>query len=99
MIIKALTKNFFLFGLSIGLALGFLLAVLFSGIEWWNNYSGLFRDASGTNWEMVYETALSWFLPTLLFVAPLAAGGHLLFGFVKKRKNPSERISTDSYLL
>ncbi len=79
-----LRKNFLLFGLSVGLALGLLFALLFSGVDWWNNYSGLFRDAGGTHWNMVYETAESWFLPTFFYAAPIAALVHLLVGLVKR---------------
>ena len=86
MLPKPVLRKSLLFGISVGLLCAILFALLFSGIDWWTNYSGLFRDESGTHWDIVYETAESWFLPTFLLVAPLAAAGNFLFGHMKRRK-------------
>jgi hypothetical protein len=43
--------------------------------EWLENPSGIYHDATNTHWQIVYETAISWFVPTtgyLFFLALLA---------------------------
>jgi hypothetical protein len=33
--------------------------------DWLKNPSGIFHDESGTHWSIVFDTAVSWFIPTL----------------------------------
>ena len=44
--------------------------------EWLENPGGIFRNADGTNWEFVLETAASWLVPTFVYVTALAAALH-----------------------
>jgi len=57
--------------------------------EWLENPGGIFRSDSGTNWEFVYDTAISWLLPTFGYVTAIAVAGHLLWlgvGWFRRRE-------------
>ena len=45
--------------------------------EWVENPGGIFRDASGTNWGFIFETAISWLMPTFGYVTLIAVLIHL----------------------
>lgn len=65
-----------------GLATGTLVAILAAAIptalDWYRNWSGLFRNDSGTNWSIVFETWLSWFWPLALVAIPCAVVAHMI---------------------
>ena len=83
-----MTTRFWLFGLAAGAAIATLVTVIMCAWEWLENPGGIFRDASGTNWNFVYDTALSWFLPVFGWVAVIAALTHLAWSRLQKyRKN------------
>mgnify|MGYP001815314922 CR=1 FL=1 len=69
--------RFWLFGLVTGAAVAALVTLIMCVWEWLENPGGIFRDASGTHWHFVYDTAVSWFLPVFGWVAILAALAHL----------------------
>ena len=50
------------------LSLAFLTASVATYLDWSENPGGIFRDSTGTNWAVVWETAISWFVPVLLIV-------------------------------
>lgn len=39
--------------------------------DWLKNPGGIFHDESGTNWPFVADTAISWFVPTLIYTFAL----------------------------
>lgn len=41
--------------------------------DWRLNPGGIFHGEAGTHWQVVFETAWSWFWPSVLLVALLAA--------------------------
>ncbi len=51
-----------------------LVALFVTLVEWVLNPHDLFHGDPGTDWGVVWETWTSWFLPTLLILAPIAAG-------------------------
>ena len=55
-----------------GAIAGFAVAATMTFIDWQQNPGGIFHDASGTRWPIVYETFLSWFLPIFVAATPLA---------------------------
>ncbi len=77
----------------IGIACGITIAIAVTSFvtiwEWLENPGGIFRDEEGTNWRFVYDTAISWFVPTLLQATPLAVLTCLLWARV--RHGPRER--------
>lgn len=64
--------------LAAGIVAGVLVALAMTGNDWRLNPGGVFHDAEGTDWRIVGETALSWFLP----VAALVAGSVIIGFFV-----------------
>ena len=41
--------------------------------EWVDNPGGIFRSDAGTHWPFVADTAISWFVPTLVYVSVLVS--------------------------
>lgn len=68
-------------GIGIGTVAGLLVAAIMTSIDWRKNPSGIFHGPQGTDWTIVRETAISWFLP----IAPTAAGLLLLVLYAWKR--------------
>ncbi len=56
----------------IGMVIGLLVSAVMTFLDWRLNPGGIFHDAAGTHWNVVCETAVSWWLPTAA-VASLAA--------------------------
>jgi hypothetical protein len=67
------------FATASGLSGGLLTAVAMSFLDWLDNPSGLFRDDGGTRWNIVAETAMSWFWPVTLAIFGAAFVLHLLW--------------------
>lgn len=73
-----LLKRFWLFGPSLGLIIAILATLTFTLWDWIENPSGIFHDSTGTNWNFVYDTAVSWFFPTFLQSTLILSVAHLL---------------------
>jgi len=54
--------------LRLGSVVGTLIAALFALWDWIENPGGIFSGPDGTSWSVVFETGLSWFVPTFLIV-------------------------------
>ena len=52
--------------LGVGVVVGAGVGAVMSIVDWRLNPGGVFRDSQGTNWDVVVETALSWFFPVAL---------------------------------
>ena len=74
-----MTSRFWLFGILTGAAVATAITVIVTVWEWLENPGGIFRDANGTNWHFIYDTAVSWFVPVFGWVAIGAALAHLLW--------------------
>ncbi|MCB1058310.1 MAG: hypothetical protein KDD11_22650 [Acidobacteria bacterium] len=48
--------------------LGVAVAAYATFADWTLNPGGIFHDDGGTRWDVVLETALSWFVPVALTV-------------------------------
>ena len=63
--------------------------------EWLENPGGIFRGEGGTNWGFVLDTAISWFVPTLIYAALVASGFHIawsvLAALYARFRNPPDR--------
>lgn len=66
-------------GAIFGVIVGVLLAAIATGYDWHLNPSGIFHDAAGNHWDIIFDTAISWFLPVAPVVAIFAALAFLLF--------------------
>lgn len=58
--------------------------------EWIENPGGIFRSEIGTNWQFVYDTAISWFVPTLVYVAVIVSVSQFAWHFLKKYRGRSK---------
>lgn len=73
------------FGIGLGGLFAACLSVVIELWEWLENPGGIFHDANGTNWSFVFDTLVSWLLPTFYPAAIIAALCHLLVGWVRRR--------------
>lgn len=55
-----------------------VLGAAFAGVDWYGNPGGIFRTEAGTNWNFVYDTWVSWFIPSILPILLYATLFHLL---------------------
>ncbi|GJM12650.1 MAG: hypothetical protein DHS20C12_10530 [Pseudohongiella sp.] len=95
---KSIISQSLLFGLVTSLLVALVVTTIFTTLDVIRNYGGVFSDASGTNWDRVYETALSWFFPTFFPVLAVIILGHLLFAALSAKSNKSassEQLDTD----
>lgn len=60
-----------------GIVLGIAFASVMTILDWRLNPGGIFHNANGTEWVVVMETALSWFLPVA--AAGSVVGAVILF--------------------
>ncbi len=73
MILKKRIKKLLLASLTIGSTSAFILTLIITIWEWIENPSGIFHNENGTNWSFVYDTAISWFVPTFVNVTVISA--------------------------
>lgn len=52
--------------------------------EWIENPGGIFRSQCGTNWQFVLDTAVSWIVPTFVYVTLIASTLLIAWHFVKR---------------
>mgnify|MGYP001611864416 CR=1 FL=1 len=74
-------------GPAIGATVSLTVTVIVVVWEWVENPGGIFRGEFGTNWKFVYDTAISWFVPTFIHVTVIAAASHLAWRFIKKHRD------------
>ena len=89
---RDLMKKFWIFGPSIGLVVAVLFALIFSIWDLVENPGGIFRDSNGTNWNFVWDTAASWFVPTFIDTTIMASIAHIIFSglrLIKKKYIPN----------
>ena len=84
-----------LHGLLAALSLSAAIAAFVTLWELIENPGGIFRHAEGTQWGFVWDTAVSWLVPTFLYVATVAALLHLgvsaVVHVVRKARSSSSR--------
>ena len=73
---KPIGSRSWLIGGMAGAATGAVVAFLMTLSDWRLNPAGLFHDEQGTDWGVVLETAVSWFLPIALIVFALVTAVH-----------------------
>ena len=59
-------RRSWIFGILIGIAMGLIVALVMSYLDWQHNPEGIFHNEIGTNWGFVLDTAVSWFVPVAL---------------------------------
>ena len=78
-----MNSKYWAIGLGIGAAVGLFVASAATFMDWHLNAGGIFHDAEHTDWAVVWETAVSWFVPVAATVAVLAL---LVFYVVSRRQ-------------
>lgn len=72
-------------GLAVGGTVSLSVTVIVVIWEWLENPGGIFHSETGTNWEFVFDTAISWFVPTFVYVTIIASVLHLAWSIAEKR--------------
>lgn len=54
------------FGFLCGGVAAIIITLFVTVGEWLENPSGIFHGPDGTNWEFVFQTAISWLVPTFI---------------------------------
>ena len=62
----------------VGVVLGAVVGAVMSIVDWRLNPGGIFHDSQGTHWNVLLETALSWFFPVAVASFVVAAIGLFL---------------------
>lgn len=78
-----MTRNSVLRGFGIGFSAGVIVTIVMTYLDWRLNPDGLFRDFRGTDWDVVTETAVSWFVPVSVLCSALAL---LVLFFTSRRQ-------------
>ena len=73
-----------LLGATFGALVALSVAVPPTFLDWSLNPGGLFRSDSGTNWDAVFETLLSWFWPIFIVATTILT---LFFTWLTKKKS------------
>ena len=73
------------FGIAAGAVVSFTVTLIIVVWEWLENPGGIFHDENGTNWNFILDTAISWFVPTFIFVGIIASAAHLLWSLIRNR--------------
>ena len=60
----------------VGSLVGLMVAVGMTFVDWRLNPAGIFHSEEGTDWNIVVETAFSWFWPVALIVLVLTVIMH-----------------------
>ena len=68
-----LNSRVWLWGLVLGLVASLVLAIAMTFADWRLNPGGIFRNDQGTDWAIVGETLVSWFVPTIPAAVILSA--------------------------
>jgi len=83
----------------LGLAGGALVSATVTIImviwEWLENPGGIFRNDSGTNWGFIFDTAISWLIPTFIAVSVIASVIHMLWLGVSRRRRKKIELPDD----
>jgi hypothetical protein len=75
---------FWWLGLAVGAVMSSIVTIIVVIWEWLENPGGIFRSETGTNWNFVFDTAISWFIPTFIYVALIASTLHLAWWIVRR---------------
>lgn len=71
-----------------------LIAAVATEWDWLENPAGIFHDETGTNWPIVYDTAISWFLPSLMLAFALITTAAISFRLLRnsRRKRRDNKL-------
>lgn len=84
--LSQIQTKFWWFGIAVGTVVSLTITLIVVIWEWLENPAGIFHNGNGTNWNFVLDTAISWFVPTFIHVAVIAAIAHLLWSAIRRRR-------------
>jgi hypothetical protein len=61
-----MTRRALVRGVLFGLAVGSVLSLVMTTLDYLHNPAGIFHDELGVNWGRVFETWFSWLVPVAL---------------------------------
>lgn len=79
------TSTVLRFAVAIGFVVATLITIIITAWEWIENPGGIFRGPNGTNWQFVFETATSWFIPSFVSIVVVAALGCLIRNWLRRK--------------
>ena len=82
--IKSIIKKILTLSLTLGTITSFIVTFIITLWEWIENPGSIFHNKNGTNWSFVYDTAISWFIPTFINVTLISAVFYLIILLLKK---------------
>ncbi|MCB1645771.1 MAG: hypothetical protein KDI36_09970 [Pseudomonadales bacterium] len=89
---KNFIRNYFTeFGLALGVVVSVTVAAFVTVWEVIENPGGIFRNAEGTNWQFVFDTAWSWLEPTFMATVVAASVVHLVWVVIVRISGASAR--------
>jgi len=74
-------------GLAVGAIVSSSVTVIVVIWEWLENPGGIFHSGAGTNWRFIFDTAMSWFIPTFVYATIIASVLHLAWSLIEKRRH------------
>ena len=69
----------------VGFLTGLVISAAMTVLDWRLNPSSIFHDERGTDWAVVTETALSWFVPAALAASLATAVVLYVIAWIKSR--------------
>ena len=66
-----------------GALISALVTLVITIWEWIENPGGIFHGTEGTNWNFVFDTAISWLVPTFIWATAVAFAFHVLVSMVR----------------
>ena len=72
---------------TVGVVFGLIVASVMTFLDWHLNPGDIFHDAQGTDWVIVWETAVSWFTPIAVAMNIVAAV--VLFLISRRKQTPT----------
>ena len=85
-----MSRRALFFSVASSLVVAFLVGAGFAVYDWRLNPGGIFRGPEGTNWQFMYETTVSWLVPTFLSLLPVTIGIAWLIGRFSKRGSAAQ---------
>lgn len=77
-------------GPATGAIVSAIVTIIIVTWEWLENPGGIFRSELGTNWQFVFDTAVSWIVPTFIYVTVMTSITQVAWHFLKKYRDRDE---------
>jgi hypothetical protein len=84
---STIRTSFWIFGVVVGVLFSTAVTLVMITWEWLENPGGIFRNDQGTNWQFMFDTAISWFVPTLIYGTIVASIGRLAWSAFRRRRD------------